>query len=52
MARVSPYLNFQGRTEAAFEFYKAVFKTDYATVVRIRDTPPDPDKPRSWGCPR
>ena len=30
MARVSTYLNFKGRTEAAFEFYKSIFKTDYA----------------------
>ncbi len=29
MATVSVYLNFNRETEAAFEFYKSVFKTDY-----------------------
>jgi PhnB protein len=48
MARVSTALNFKGRTEAAFEFYKFIFKTDYAMpVVRIKDLPPDPGKPRT-----
>ncbi len=40
MARVSTYLDFKGRTEAAFEFYKSVFKTDYAGPIhRIKDIP-------------
>ena len=47
MPRVSTYLNFKGRTEAAFEFYKSIFGTDYAMpTVRIRDIPSD-GKPRS-----
>lgn len=29
MARVSTYLNFQGDTEAAFNFYKSVFGTEF-----------------------
>src|SRR5690606_32725952 len=38
MASVSTYLCFRGQTEAAFEFYKAIFKTDYAGPIhRIRD---------------
>jgi len=36
MARVSTYLNFMGQTEAAFEFYRSVFGTDYVgTVMRM-----------------
>ncbi|HEY1039379.1 MAG TPA: VOC family protein [Bacteroidia bacterium] len=30
MSKVSIYLNFQGRTEEAFNFYKAVFKTEFS----------------------
>jgi PhnB protein len=48
MARVSTYLNFKGRTEAAFEFYRSVFKTDYAMpTVRMKDVPPEPGKTRT-----
>lgn len=43
MASVSTYLNFKGRTEAAFEFYKSVFKTEYfGPIHRIKDLPPKP----------
>ena len=46
MARVSTYLNFMGNTEEAFEFYRSVFGTDYdVPIMRIGDTPPDPDGP-------
>lgn len=45
MPTVSTYLNFEGRTERAFAFYKAVFGTDYAGPIhRIRDLPPTPGK--------
>lgn len=41
MAKVSIYLNFNRKTEEAFEFYKKVFGTDYAgKVVRMGDIPP------------
>ena len=33
MASVSTYLNFEGETEAAFEFYKSVFGTEYASPI-------------------
>lgn len=33
MSKVSIYLNFQGNTEEAFTFYKAVFKTEYAAPI-------------------
>lgn len=46
MARVSTYLNFPRSTEEAFEFYRTVFKTDYAgPIMRFRDAPPCPGQP-------
>jgi PhnB protein len=46
MASVSIYLNFQGNTKEAFEFYKSVFKTDYSSpFMYMRDIPADPAMP-------
>ncbi|HRG20981.1 MAG TPA: VOC family protein [Saprospiraceae bacterium] len=46
MASVSTYLNFSGRTEEAFEFYKIVFGSEFeGPVSRFRDIPPSPDMP-------
>jgi PhnB protein len=46
MARVSTYLNFMGTTEAAFEFYRTVFGTEYlAPIQRMGDVPPNPEGP-------
>jgi PhnB protein len=46
MSRVSTYLNFQGNTEAAFEFYRAVFGTEYLTpIMRMGDIPADASMP-------
>jgi PhnB protein len=46
MASVATYLNFSGRTEEAFEFYKTVFGTDYmGEVMRMGDMPAEPDMP-------
>lgn len=46
MARVSTYLNFARETEAAFDFYREVFGTDYlAPIVRYSEAPPQPDQP-------
>lgn len=40
MASVSTYLNFVRQTEAAFEFYKSVFGTEFAgPVMRLGDAP-------------
>ncbi|MBS1524738.1 MAG: VOC family protein [Bacteroidetes bacterium] len=39
MATVNAYLNFQGNTEEAFNFYKSVFGTEFATVMRFKDLP-------------
>ncbi|WP_310106629.1 SRPBCC domain-containing protein [Algoriphagus sp. 4150] len=46
MARVSTYVNFQGNTEEAFNFYKSVFKTDFINgIKRFGDLPADPNHP-------
>ncbi len=46
MARVSTYLNFQGNTAEAFEFYKSVFGTEYSMPpMRMGDVPADPGMP-------
>ena len=47
MALVATYLNLPGTTEAAFEFYRSVFGTEYAGegVMRMGDVPTDPDAP-------
>ena len=46
MASVSTYLNFPGKTEEAFEYYKSVFGGEYeGPVSRFRDIPPSPDMP-------
>lgn len=47
MKRVSTYLNFKNQTEAAFNFYKEVFRSEFggAGVHRFGDLPPSPDMP-------
>ncbi len=46
MASVSTYLNFMGKTEEAFEFYKFVFGTEYdAPIQYMKDVPADPSMP-------
>lgn len=46
MAGVSTYLNFDGTTEAAFEFYKSVFGTEYESpIYRFGDMPPQEGMP-------
>lgn len=39
MKSVAIYLNFQGNTEEAFNFYKSVFGTEFTGVYRFKDTP-------------
>jgi len=39
MATVNSYLNFNGNTEEAFNFYKSVFGGQFTTLVRFKDTP-------------
>lgn len=46
MAKVSTYLNFTRNTEEAFNFYKTVFKTEFAApIVRYSDMPTQPGQP-------
>lgn len=46
MASVSIYLNFQGNTEAAFQFYKKIFKTEFiGDVIYNRDIPEQEGQP-------
>ena len=46
MAKVSIYLNFMGNTEEAFNFYKSVFNTEFATpVMYLKDMPAQPGMP-------
>src|SRR6266542_7002424 len=39
MAAINPYLNFDGNTEEAFNFYKSVFGGDFQNITRFSDTP-------------
>jgi PhnB protein len=46
MSRVNTYLNFQGQTEEAFNFYASAFGTEFATpIFRFKDMPSDPNNP-------
>src|SRR5688500_3551110 len=49
MPSLNPYLNFNGNTEEAFNFYKSVFGGEFASVERFKNTPeagkmPEADK--------
>lgn len=48
MAEVATYLNFDGNTEEAFEFYRQVFGTEYSGdgPSRYGDMPPDSESPQ------
>lgn len=39
MISIHPYLNFMGRTEEAFNFYRSVFGGKFATFQRFKDVP-------------
>ncbi|MBI0581489.1 MAG: VOC family protein, partial [Methanomassiliicoccales archaeon] len=43
MRSINPYLNFNGTTEEAFNFYRSVFGGEFSTKMRYRDMP-DGDK--------
>jgi PhnB protein len=47
MAKVSTYLNFTNQTEAAFNYYKSVFGTEFEGngFNRFGDMPPQPGMP-------
>lgn len=44
MLKLNPYLNFLGRTEEAFIFYKSVFGGEFITFQRFKDVPNLPGK--------
>ena len=39
MTNINPYLNFNGNTEEAFNFYKSVFGTEFSALQRFQDAP-------------
>lgn len=39
MTKLHPYLNFEGKAEQAFEFYKSVFGGEFRSLVRFKDFP-------------
>lgn len=39
MIKLNPYLNFNGNTEEAFNFYKSVFGGEFSMVMRFGQTP-------------
>jgi PhnB protein len=39
MITINPYLNFNGNTEEAFNFYKSVFGGEFLVIQRFKDTP-------------
>ncbi len=39
MSTINPYINFNGNTEEAFNFYKSVFGGEFASISRYKDTP-------------
>jgi len=39
MARINPYIHFNGNTEEAFTFYQSVFGGAFSMVVRFNDIP-------------
>lgn len=41
MPSLNPYLNFDGNTEEAFNFYKSVFGGEFLALQRFRDLPPE-----------
>lgn len=45
MAQINPYIHFNGNAEEAFTFYKSVFGGEFATVVRFKDMPANPEFP-------
>ncbi|WP_447642027.1 MULTISPECIES: VOC family protein [Chitinophagaceae] len=37
MALINPHINFNGKAEEAFNFYKSVFGGEFARIVRFKD---------------
>ena len=43
--QLNHYLNFQGETEAAFNFYKSVFGGEFSNLTRYGELPAEEGKP-------
>jgi PhnB protein len=39
MSAINPYLNFNGNTEEAFNFYKSIFGGEFIILQRYKETP-------------
>lgn len=46
MKRADPYLNFNGNTEEAFNFYKSVFGGEFLAIQRFKDSPEGQNVPQ------
>ncbi|MGD0817459.1 MAG: VOC family protein [Methanomassiliicoccales archaeon] len=46
MKSISPYLNFQGNMEEAFNFYKTILGGEFTMLQRFKDMPDMPGAPR------
>ena len=49
MTTINPYLNFNGNTEEAFNFYKSIFGGEFAAVMRFGETPGCDEMPIAEG---
>lgn len=49
MAALNPYLNFNGNTEDAFNFYKSVFGGEFLVFQRFKDVPAGVPMPEGEG---
>lgn len=47
MSQINPYLNFNGNTEEAFNFYKSVFGGEFTALMRFADSPGCEDMPET-----
>jgi len=47
MIKMHPYLNFSGKAEEAFNFYKSIFGGEFSIVMRMGDTPGSENLPES-----
>ncbi len=47
MAKMNPYLNFDGKTEEAFNFYKSVFGGEFSAVHRMTEAPESSQLPEN-----
>lgn len=52
MARLNPYLNFNGNTEEVFNFYRSVFGGEFDTVMRFKDVPSEVPTPEGTTAER